>query len=510
MSSCLWLERPAPWRAWGVTTVLAVAFLPAVPLLGQALAAGGGEVAPALLSNSLAVALLVGVLAWVLGLPAGVLAALYEFPGRRLLLGAALLPLVVPSFLWAIGWSSLAARLGPAATAMLSGRLGCALVFTAAVLPLVLLSAYAAAAALSGSQVDAARLAGGERTVLWQVGRHAVIPAALAAGLGAVLTLSDPGPGLILELPTAASEILTSFAARNDFALAGWQCALLTVLVLALAAPLVWLAAPRFAREMLARPARDLPRVRQSGAAIGGGSLLVLVLVGTVAPVTGLALPILRGGDFTRAWRDVARTIGNTLLYAGGAAVIAAMLGLALALCVGRSRRLRTVCLGIILALLALPPALGALGVVQAAAQAPAWLDPLLRSRLTVCLVLGLRFMPVAALLGLRAWGSMPPSWALAAALHGVPPAKYLSRVVLPFVLPSTAIAKLLVSLLALADIGTVHLLAPPGESTLPLTIFTVMANARESRVASLCLVYVALAAGFLTAVRALARKRAA
>jgi ABC-type spermidine/putrescine transport system permease subunit II len=76
--------------------------------------------------------------------------------------------------------------------------------------------------------------------------------------------------------------------------------------------------------------------------------------------------------------------------------------------------------------------------------------------------------------------------------------------------LPTAALAGLLVALLALADIGTVHLLAPPGESTLPLTIFTVMANTGEARVASLCLVYLALAAGLLTAIWALSGRRAA
>jgi iron(III) transport system permease protein len=509
MSTCLWLERPAPWRAWGMAAILAAALLPAVPLLVQAPASSEGGIAPFILGNSLKVAVLVSVLAWGMGLPVGVLAALYEFPGRRLLLVLALLPLLVPSFLWAIGWSNLAVRLGPAAMTILDGTAGCVLVFWGGAFPLVMLTAYAAARALPGSQLDAARLAGGERTVLWQAGRYAAIPAALAAVLGGVLTLSDPGPGMIFELPTAAAEVLTSFAVYNDFARAGRQCALLTLLVLGLAAPLAWLAAGRLAGEMLARPARSAQPVQRHLSIVTAG-LMVLVLLMALAPLAGLGFPLLRGSDFARAWRDVARTIGNTLLFAAGAAVVATVLGLALAACAGRSRRLRTACLAIILALFALPPALGALGVVQAAAQAPTWLDPLLRSQLTVCLVLGLRFVPVAALLGLRAWGSMPPSWALAAALHGVPAWRYLGQVLLPFMLPTAALAGLLVALLALADIGTAHLLAPPGESTLPLAIFTIMANTGEARVASLCLVYLALAAGLLTAIWALARRRAA
>jgi ABC-type Fe3+ transport system permease subunit len=159
------------------------------------------------------------------------------------------------------------------------------------------------------------------------------------------------------------------------------------------------------------------------------------------------------------------------------------------------------------LALFALPPALPALGVIQLAADAPAWTDPMLRSRLTVCLALGLRFFPVAAVLGLRAWGSMPVSWALAAGIHGVPLGPYLRRIVLPFLLPAGGAALVLVALLATADIGTVLLLHPPGAGSLPLAIFTVMANAPEALVASLCLVYLTVAAGALMAAWPLATR---
>ena len=48
-----------------------------------------------------------------------------------------------------------------------------------------------------------------------------------------------------------------------------------------------------------------------------------------------------------------------------------------------------------------------------------------------------------------------------------------------------------LVALLAAADAGTVLLVQPPGQSSLSVAIFTVMANAPESLVASLCVIYV-------------------
>jgi iron(III) transport system permease protein len=491
--------------------------LPAVPLLWHATisllstTALGGIAFGAALQNSAVVALAVVVMSLTVGLPTGVFAALYTFPGRSVLLALVALPLVVPSFLWTIGWSALAARLGPTATHMLAGFTGCILVLSMGAVPLVLFLSYAATLAVSRSQVEAARLAGGERTVLLCVARHVATPALLAAGLGVILTLSDPGPGQILGLRTAAAEVLTSFSALYDFSLAGRQCVVLTALVLLVTLPLAFFATPRLASQVMARQTQGTQRVRHRGiATITVVTLLLLVLVGTLAPLIGLTLPLIGGEAFRRAWGELSRTAGNTLFYATGAGMVAVGLGLLLAFCAGRSDRLRTVCISLSLALFALPPAFSALGLVQLATAAPAWADPLLRSRLIVCVSLGLRFFPVAAVLGLRAWGSTSATWALAAGLHGIPAGTYLWRVVLPLLLPAAAVAMLLVALLATADISTVLLLHPPGERSLPLAIFTAMANAPEPLLASLCLVYVGAAAALLASVWSLAGRRQA
>src|SRR5262249_23980497 len=179
-------------------------------------------------------------------------------------------------------------------------------------------------------------------TVFRYACRHAAVPAALAAVLAGVLTLSDPGPGQILGLRTAASEVLTSFAAQYDFDLAARQCLALALVVLAVALPLAWLASPRLAAQMLARQVRGARRSDHRGMAVAVAcGMSAVVLVFTLAPVVGLVLPLRRGADLVRAWGEVERTWLSTLLYAVGAGIVAASLGLALAFCAGREERLR-------------------------------------------------------------------------------------------------------------------------------------------------------------------------
>lgn len=506
MTSCLVLERAGKWRSWGLAALFVVAVFPSLPLLWQTAASLptgslsiGGSFAGALL-NSFWVALAAMTISLIVGLPAGVAAALYRLPVKKLLLALVTLPLLVPSFLWAIGWSSLAAFWGRRWSEALGGFSGSVVVFCAFGIPLVLLTAFVVTARLSASQLEVARLAGGEKTVLRESFRHALEPALLAASLAGVLTLSDAGPGLIFGLRTAASEILTSFSARYDFPLAGRQCAVLTGIVLLLAAPLAFYAAPRLATEVLPRQTRaHLPGKHLLGG-VTTALLLLMITFEVLFPLAGLVFPLMEGGSqFQRSFSELLRTLPNTLTYALGAGLVGALTGFLLAFSVGRSSRLRMISLGLCITLFSLPPALAALGVVHLAAGSPAWTDPLLRSRLTVCLFLGLRFFPLAAVLGLQAWAASSPSWTWSAAVHAVPLSRYLRKVVLPFFGSSLALSVSLVALLATADVGSVLLLHPPGQPSFPLAIFTVMANAPESLVASLCLLYVAGAAGLLS-----------
>ena len=143
----------------------------------------------------------------------------------------------------------------------------------------------------------------------------------------------------------------------------------------------------------------------------------------------------------------------------GGSRLVSAGLGLALAFCAGREERLRRRAIGFCRALFALPPMLSALGFVCGAARMPAWTEPLL--------AVGWRFawrsacvsFPLRPCALLRSWGSISPSLARAAGVHGVSLPRYLWRVALPLQRRAIVTAMLLVGLLATAEIGMVLLL---------------------------------------------------
>ena len=498
MPSCLVLERPGRWRIAGLVIVALVLVTPAVPLLVGALGAVGREdLVLAGYLVDLGVSALVGLVAAVLGFavgwPSGVIAGLYSFRGRALLLALLTLPLLLPSFLLGLGWSILGAHLPGPLMFFLDGVPGVILVFFAPACGLTALAALAATLGLSASRLDAARLAGGEGAMIRAALGHAAPVSILTAVLAMVLSMGDPGPGQIFGVRTAAADLLVSFSATYDFELAGLQCVLLAMVVLVVAVPLAIRLAPELARATPARSTGRPGRVSEGGArwvfplwGLAGGAV--------VLPVISLVLPMLDGPYLARAAGDFSGTMLDTMIFGGGAALSAVVVGVVVAVCAGREERLRQAAVAVAVALFCLPPALPALGAVRIATVAPHWLDPILRGSAGVCLAQGLRLAPLAVILLLRAWGATAPSWTQAAAVSGVGLTTFLRRVLLPVLGPAMAISGLLVALLASADVGSVLLLAPPGRSGFALRIFTVMANAPQALVATLCCIYVVVA----------------
>lgn len=512
MKSCLWLEQRGAWRPSVIVIVFLLATAPAWPLVWDAFAtieaASVERPFDVATLHSVFVAVQVGALSLAIGWPLGTMVGLYRFPLRRTLLAVVALPLLVPSFLLAIGWSAFATRVGAGAPWLASGMPGCIVVFSSVGAPLVLFASVAVTSFLTSSQIHAARLAGGEKTLIGHCCRYSFPASAAAATLAAALTISDPGPGQIFGVRTAALEVLTSFASSFDFALAGKQCLVLTLIVLLVTSPVAMLVGRHLATGVLAKQfALRGPMMPPRAAGLIAAAMACVATLAVFVPLAGLCLPALRQPELSRALDEVRRTVVNTVVYSVGAGLMAAALGLVVALAVGRFWRLTAVVIGACFVVFALPPALYALGCARIGALAPAWFDPLLRSRITICMVLSLRLFPIAVLLLARAYQSLPVTWNFAAAVHGVPWPRYARRVVLPHLATAVATSILLVALAALADVGTVLLLHPPGESSLPLAIFTVMANAPESLVASLCLVYLAVAAAALASVCQLAKR---
>lgn len=149
--------------------------------------------------NAIAIAVVVTVLCFLMALPLGVLSVRYEFPGRGLLGGLMLAPLVLPPFVGAIGVRLLLGRLGPLTVLLGMGNgagfdwlgkfrpVGIVLVEVLHLYPILLLNVQAALASVDPSMEQAAaNLGAGRLTAFRRITLPLIRPGIFA---GCTLTL---------------------------------------------------------------------------------------------------------------------------------------------------------------------------------------------------------------------------------------------------------------------------------------------------------------------------------
>ncbi|MCK5829330.1 MAG: hypothetical protein KAH20_03420 [Methylococcales bacterium] len=444
------------------------------------------------------------------GLPLGTLAGLYQFRRKRFLLGILAIPLLMPSFLWAIGLSQFQELFTISGFSHSSGALGSVFVFSSLLIPLSIYTSMLGVKSVSPHQIDAFILAGSALWAFFQVLKRTAPITILISILAGIMTLSDPGPGLILGFPSAAAEILISFSALFDFDLARQQCFFIAGLSLFFFLPIMLFLGSHLSAVLLAQESSSIKLVENSTVQrYAAPTFIILLIIIIGIPLVGLFKPLWQGIDFNYALKTIQRTWLNTIFYSTNSGLLSTVFALTFVLFFGHYQKIRIAMLSFSLLFIILPSSFVALNVLELGASVSTSWDWLFRGRLLISAVLGLRFFPIATLLVLNRYASISPTWFEAAKISGVSKTKFYLQVLIPFLAPSLALSVLVISLLATAEIGTVLLLRPPGEDSFPLAIFTVMANASEIKVSSLCLIYFVISAVNLTVLWTIFGKKA-
>ena len=449
----------------------------------------------AAVARTLRVLATVSILSLLLGTPLGMLGGALRFPLKGLAIGLLLLPLAMPPFLWAIGIQSLQSFFGFAHQTWFDGFWGCVFSGAAVVVALVALATTAALKQTSLAEIEAMRLSGGTSFSVKCLFQR-VLPAATGAALiGAILVVSDPGPGQIMGYHGISGDVLVAFSARGDFRLA----AIKGIVGAIIFSPLIIFGIAALLRGIrIENLARDIRLWSGAQVPLMQGTLCSIIYIGipflmVSLAFAGLIRPLLhrpRLAALESAWLLFSESINLTIMYAAGAGCIAAGLGLLVAFQCRRRTSAIPAIIFLCLVLISLPSAMNALGFVSLGTKAPQEFDFLLRSEVSVALAMGLRYMPVATLLLLRPVLQISQSIDDSARSMGVSRSRRALQILLPLVFFPLAGTFLATAFLAMADVASTVILQPPGGSSFGTHLFSVMDNSSEKVVASLCLVY--------------------
>jgi iron(III) transport system permease protein len=544
MTAAVAVPGPARHRrafppGWQLAAV-AIAALVLLPLLALAWTAAQGSdglwshiaanVLPQAAKNTVLLLLGVGVLAVALGTGSAWLVTAYDFPGRRVMAWALLLPLAVPTYIVAYAYLDLLHPLGPVQSAVrallgyegprdfrlpdIRGLAGCIVLLGFVLYPYVYMTTRAMFMTQAASLLEAGRTLGAGRMALfWRVALPLARPAiAVGAALALLETLGDIGASEFLGVRTLTVAVYTTWITRSDLAGAAQIALAMLVIVLAL------IALERFGRRRqryatMQRPRPMQPQRLRGAAALGVLALVsVPVMVGFVAPTAHLAVEswqrIAGAGVSSTLWSGLWNTVRVAVVAT--IATIAAGLVLAWAHRLAQARRDPRIAgaalriggfgyalPGTVLAIGLLAPMAwfddGANALLQAFGLAPRMV--LMGSVAALVLAYVLRFLVIAAG-GIEA-GLMrvSPSLDHAARSLGAAPGEMLRRVHLPLLRPALAAAALLVFVDTMKELPATLLLRPMNFETLATWLYAdaVRGAYEEGAVAALLIVAVGL-----------------
>ncbi len=491
---------------------------PIVVLLWIAVSPEGGwetlahlalTVLPSTLLSSVALSAIVLAVVLLVGVGCGWLVAAYEFPGRRVLAWALVLPLAMPAFVMAYAYTDFLDTSGPLQTWLRSwtgwqvreywfpdirSLPGAGLFLGLALYPYVYMLARGAFAERSPSLGEAARSLGlGPRAAWWRVTWPVARPA-VAAGCALVLmeTLADFGTVTYFGVDTLTAGIYRSWQGMGDRIAA----ARLSFVLLALVGVLVLVERRQRARmRFYARAVKPAPRVRLTGWGAWRASLLagVPVLLGFVAP----ALLLLRAWTAASAPLDerLAGWIGNSLLVAALASALIVPVALVIAYA-ARLARSRLVSVAVTLACggYALPGIVIGIGLMV-------WIGAIDRALgmlfiggtvAAVIYAYGVRFFSIAYQGLEAALSRISPSMDQSARSLGLGPLEVLREVHWPLLKPSLAASALLVFVDCLKELPATLVLRPFNFDTLAVSAYHFAADERLAEAALPSLLIVA------------------
>ncbi|MFY2642304.1 ABC transporter permease [Achromobacter insuavis] len=528
-----WAERGAGWLAGASLIGLAV-LAPVLTLVWWAL---GGDlshwrhlatyVLPQALANTAALLAGVGVLVTLLGTGSAWLVTAYEFPSRRALTWALLLPLAVPTYIIAFAYLDLLHPIGPIQSAIrallgydsprqfrlpdLRSIYGAIFVLGFVLYPYVYLSTRVMFMTQAASLLEAARTLGaGRYGVFFRVALPLARPAiVVGVSLALLETLNDIGASEFLGVQTLTVSVYTTWVTRSDLA----GAAQIALTMLAIVIGLILLERHGRKRQRYANTQRMRPmqprRLRGAAAALAVVLGWIPVLIGFVAPALYLIVETYKrlhmvGG----VSRQLLNGLSNTLIVAFSATLVTLVCGLIVAWA-GRTLResagfnpgracARVASLGY-----AVPGTVLAIGLLTPFV----WIDTavakvfggsglfLMGSMAALVCAYAIRFLAISTGALEAGLARIPPSLEQASRLLGESSAGTLRRVHLPLLRPALAASALLVFVDAMKELPATLLLRPMNFDTLATWLYAEAARGtyEEGAVAALAIVLAGL-----------------
>jgi iron(III) transport system permease protein len=353
--------------------------------------------------------------------------------------------------------------------------------------PISMLATELAMRRIDGRLEEAAVIVAPPRRVLWRITLPLVAPTVVAAALIIfVLAMSEFGVPGLLRVRVYTTEVFMAFAALYDFSRAIVLAVPLLMLSVAVAAAAAILPGDRLIT--VRRSIGVSPVVFDGSRRWAGIAVLVVVAAAVALPIVVLGREALAARSLTDVIAGSANAIVSSLVLSAVGATLVVALAVWLGYAQGRAGRgLRRAAQVVLVALFAIPSTIVGVGLIGLWNRSGS-LGALYGTDVMFLLAYLARFLPVATLILAAAAQTVSVSQEEAAAVSGAGWVRTIRGIVLPQMRFGIAAAWVVAFVLAFGELGVSVLVAPPGEATLPIRVYTIIANTPASQIAGLAL----------------------
>jgi iron(III) transport system permease protein len=445
--------------------------------------------------NTTLLAVGVAALSTAIGAPLGITLARVPMKRKAAIRVGLAAPMLLPPYVVALAWIYLATTSGfltvlvdrDVMTSWTYSLPAAILVLSLVFYPLSMLASEVGLRQIDGRLEEAALVVASPRRVLRRITLPLAAPGITAAALVIfVLAVSEFGVPSLLRVRVYTTEVFTAFAALYDFSRA---------IVLAVPLLLLCAAVGAIAARLLGDRIVSVTRLTGSHPPLfdrwrrAAQLAVAVVFVVTVAlPVVVLVRETLNVRSVSASLAGAGEAIANSLILSTIGATVAVAVAAGLGYARGRAwERFANYVDTLFIVLFAVPSTIVGVGLIGLWNRSGV-VGTVYGTDAMFVLAYLARFVPVAALILSTAVRYVPISHEEAAAAAGAGWLRTMYRIVLPQLRLALAAAWIVVFVLSFGELGASVLIAPPGESTLPIRIYTIIANAPPAQVAALAL----------------------
>lgn len=456
-----------------------------------------------LLFNSLSLAGATTLVTVLLGVFLGTLLAKSDLPFKRFFTVLFIVPLIIPSYILAIAWFNCLGRSGVVASVsgkgiaiftsnLLFGFTGTLFVMVSALLPIVILLTMTYLRMVNPNLEEAAKLHCTWPMVLWKITLPLISPGiVLAALIVFILTLGEFGVPSSLRFDVYPVESFTQFSAFYDFntaTAAAIPLGIITIVVLVIERLFLRKKTFIFGRMGSERTMLTVSLGKAKPFFMAFVSMLVFILV--IVPLCVLLYKSLSVSAYTEALVRSTDSIVRSLFYASVGATCLVVFGFFLGYLLDRKAiRLSYAADSIAIFLFALP------GTVTAIGLSGLWNTPGTNFIYASMVIIIFGYIALYTAVGERimaaTFAHVPRSMEEAAQIAGAGWFRRLFKILVPLAGRGMIATWLICFILCLRDVGITMMVYPPAHDTLPVRIFTLMANSPDDIISALCVIMI-------------------